>query len=127
MLNLPGARDVPAGGGDEPPLKRYRSLRDELATRSQPEMLAGVDDFAECLNRLPQFVVGGVERGGGEADDVRGPEVGDNAARLERPRDSWRLVVLDGEVAAAPLRLARGADGEGVGRRGEPGLLQQPR
>ena len=37
------------------------------------------------------------------------------------------LVVLDGEVAAAPLRLVRGADGEAVRRRGEPGLLQQPR
>jgi len=32
---------------------RYRSLRDELATCGQAEMLAGVDDVAECRNQLP--------------------------------------------------------------------------
>src|SRR5688572_3836867 len=96
-------------------------LRHQIAAFFQLEILAGVDDFTERLNGLPQLVVGGGDRRRSEADDVRGAEVGDDAARFERPGDPWRLVVLDGEVTAAPLRLARGADGEGVGRRGEPG------
>ena len=41
---------------------RYRSLRDEFAALGQPKMLAGVDDFAQRLNGLPQLVVGRVER-----------------------------------------------------------------
>src|SRR5688572_23383965 len=90
-------------------------------------MLAGVDDFTERLNRLPQLMVGGGEGSRGEADDVRGAEVGDDAARFERSRDPRRLVVLDGEVTTPPLRLAWGANGEAVGWRGEPGLLQQTR
>ena len=75
-------------------------------------MLAGIDDLPERLNGLPQLVVGGGERHRSEADDVRGAEVGDDAAGFEGPRDPRRLVMLDGEVTTPPLRLAGGADGE---------------
>ena len=71
-------------------------------------MLAGINNLAQRLNGLPQLVIGGVERRRGEADDVRGAEVGDDAARLQRPRDARSLIVLDGEMTTAPLRLAAG-------------------
>src|SRR5829696_4035500 len=124
MLDLPRARYVSAGGGHESPVMRYRSLSDEIAPLGQVKMLAGIDDVTESLHRPPQLVIGGVERDGGEAEDVRGAEVGDDAARLERPRDARRLIVLDCEVPTAPLRLAWGTNGEGVWRGGEPGLFQ---
>src|SRR5215210_5090941 len=89
-------------------------------------MLARVNDLTQGLNGAPQLVIGRVERRRGEADDVRSPEVRDDAAGLERPRDARSLLVLDGEVAAAPLRRPRGADGEAVGARREPALLQEP-
>src|SRR5215217_329406 len=89
-------------------------LRDELPAFRALEVFARVDDLPQVPRGLPEVVVGGVEGDRGEADDVRGPKIGNDAATFERFGDAGSGVVLDGDVATAPDRVTRGADAIGI-------------
>ena len=67
-----------------------------------------LDEAAQAVERVPDVGVAGVERGDAEADGVRAAEVGDDVRALDqRAADRPRVGVLDRDVGAADLRVAR--------------------
>ena len=87
---------------------RRSYLGDAAACRVDELVLAALDERAQAVERVPDVGVARVERRDAEPDRVGAAEVGDDVRALDqRDVDLPRLRVGDGDVRAAPRRVAR--------------------
>src|SRR6478609_8445331 len=76
---------------------------------------AGGHDVGQAVHRIPDVNEAGVERSKTKAEDVRRPEIADDAARDQRLHDRVAVSVMrQRHLAASLLRIARAGQCETV-------------